>query len=376
MEKNTQLRESSSSVAFSPYMKKLVSLITLTSLTAMFVAMCAAVFSVTGIATLFAGAALSAGIMASALELGKLVSISFLYQYWEKIPRGLKAYLLTAAVILMLITSAGIYGYLSSAYAKVAATPLQLNADIEATQGRIQTIEQDIERKNQRLNQLIELRSQQETRLDNLVSKSTTGNNTTIRSAQNALNQADKNVTQLQQEITKLANIKDSLNQVSISKNVEIQTNSDIGTFVYIAKAFGVSLDTVVKWFTLIIVLVFDPLAVALVIAVNFLLKQNQSSEENILKKEINNKPSINNDVGDKEPYEVYVTEVPKHEQIIETTQQPQVEPETKPQLSDIPPIGNDPQYFLRGDFDWSKHETWETYRPAVNYYNNYIAPR
>lgn len=256
------------------------SLITITSLTATFVALCAAVFSVTGIAKLFAGAALSAAVMASALELGKIVSISFLYQYWTEIPKTLKYYLSVAAIILMVITSAGIYGYLSSAYAKVAATPLQLNADIQTVSGRVRSIEQDIQRKNDRINQLISLRSQQETRLDNLVTKSTTGNNSTIRGAQNSLNQADRNIAQIQKEITELSATRDSLNGITISKQVEIETNGDIGTFVYIAKVFGTSLDTVVKWFTLVIVFVFDPLAVALVIAVNFLLKSKDTTED------------------------------------------------------------------------------------------------
>lgn len=275
------------------------SLITATSLTATFVALCAAVFSVTGIAKLFAGAALSAGIMASALELGKIVSISFLYQYWEKIPKTLKYYLCTAAVILMVITSAGIYGYLSSAYAKVASTPLALNADIKTVQGRVQSIEQDIQRKTDRLNQLISLRTQQETRLDNLVSKSTTGNNTIIKSAQNALNQADKNVTLLQNEITNLSAQRDSLNGIGISKSLQIETNSDIGTFVYIAKILGTNLDTVVKWFTFVIVLVFDPLAIALVVAVNFLLKNQTTSEQ---------PPQ---ETSSDEPYQIYTPEAP-----------------------------------------------------------------
>lgn len=250
------------------------SLITITSLTATFVALCAAVFSVTGIAKLFAGAAFTVAIMASALELGKIVSISFLYQYWSEIPKALKYYLTTASFILMVITSAGIYGYLSSAYAKVAATPLQLSADIATTTSKVTSVEQDIVRKNNRLNQLISLRAQQETRLDNLIGKSTTGNTSSIRSTQAQLVQADKNVVDLQKEITVLSSTKDSLSAISTSTQVEIETNGDIGTFVYIAKTFGVSLDTVVKWFTLVIVLVFDPLAVALVIAINFLLKK------------------------------------------------------------------------------------------------------
>ena len=282
------------------YMNTKKSLITITSFTATFVALCAAVFSVTGISKLFAGAALSAAIMASALELGKIVSISFLYQYWKEIPKTLKYYLSVSSIILMIITSAGIYGYLSSAYAKVAATPLALTADIKTVQGRVNTIEQDIKRKEDRLTQLITLRSQQETRMDQLVSKSASGNNATIRSAQSALNQADKSVVDMQKEITVLSTERDSLNAVGISKNLEIETNGDIGTFVYIAKILGTNLDTVVKWFTLVIVLVFDPLAVALVIAINFLIKNNTVKT-----------PMQTPQVTDEEPYTIYKSTPP-----------------------------------------------------------------
>ncbi len=65
-----------------------------------------------------------------------------------------------------------------------------------------------------------------------------------------------------------------------MTKEVEINTNSDIGTFVYISKAIGVELDTVVKWFILIIVLVFDPLSICLVLAYNFLVKREDKPEE------------------------------------------------------------------------------------------------
>jgi len=356
------------------------SLITVTSLTATFVALCAAVFSVTGIAKLFAGAALSAAVMASALELGKIVSISFLYQYWKEIPRALKSYLSIAAVVLMIITSAGIYGYLSSAYAKVAATPLQLSADIQATDGRIGSIEQDIKRKEDRLNQLITLRSQQETRLDELVSKSTTGNTTTIRSAQSALTAADRNVTTLQNEISKLSEQRDSLRAITIGKQVEIETNGDIGTFVYIAKMFGVSLDTVVKWFTLTIVLVFDPLAVALIIAVNFLLKKKDDEVE----PKLESKPSAEkiltpNTIKQNitEPIETQtvpdlVSEVPT---VTETPIEKILREEPPHSLSSITHQGKDSQYFTRGDFDWSNRELWESNPIAVSYYNDRVKP-
>jgi len=372
-------------------MNKRNSLIALTSLTATFVAICAAVFSVTGIAKLFAGAAWSAAIMASALELGKIVSISFLYQYWKEMPKMLKTYLSISAVVLMIITSAGIYGYLSSAYAKVAATPLQLTADIQTVDNRVKSVEQDIKRKEDRLNQLITLRSQQENRLDQLVSRSQTGNTSTIRSAQNSLNAADRNVTALQNEISKLSAERDSLNAIGIGKQVEIETNGDIGTFVYIAKIFGVSLDTVVKWFTLIIVLVFDPLAVALVIAVNFLVKNKDTEKKETLIEQ----PAIEN-LPIKEPLPVITPTTTVIEEKTKPVKKPKKRsskpkepyqiyvPETQPILEDnfeppTPPVfvePSDPQYFARGDFDWSKTYMWENNPNAVKYYNNYIKSR
>jgi len=339
-------------------MKKIVSLVTLTSLTATFIAICAAIFSVTGIAKLFAGAALSAAVMASSLELGKIVSISFLYQYWEKISKTLKFYLITASVVLMFITSAGIYGYLSAAYAKVAATPLALSADIQTTQGRVTSLEQDIKRKEDRLNQLITLRSQQETRLDQMVSKSTTGNSSTIRTAQNALNQADRNVTTLQKEITNLSAQRDSLNGISISKRVEIETNGDIGTFVYIAKVLGTDLDTVVKWFTLVIVLVFDPLAVALVIAVNFLLKHGKDEPvkaEELPIKELSivePHPETQENVileEPMEPYQIYVNKEPEKSSITE-------EDVLKKYLDTN---GNGIPDWMESDFNWDDTSKW-----------------
>jgi hypothetical protein len=195
----------------------------------------------------------------------------------------------------MIITSAGIYGYLSAAYAKVAADPLRKTADIQTADTKVISLEQDITRKNDRLNQLIGLRAQQENRLDGLINKSQSGNSSMIRSAQSTLTAADKSVKDLQIEISTLSSIRDSLNTIKITKQVEIETNGDIGTFVYIAKAFNLSLDTVVKWFTLIIVVVFDPLAVALVIAINFLLKKDGI---------VNNTPIIETV---EEPYSVYV---------------------------------------------------------------------
>jgi len=261
---------------FGEKMSKFFNFKTLVSFTALTIAGCAALFSVTGIGTLFAGAAVSAMVMASALELGKLVGISFLYRYWTEVPKALKTYLSVASVILIIITSAGIYGYLSSAYAKVAADPLKMNAEVQILNSQAETIDEEIKRKTQRLDQIISLRGQQENRIDDLIAKSTTGSNTTIRNAQNQLTELNRTANTLQQEINQASARRDSLRAKSLTTDVAITTNSDIGTFVYISRAIGVPLDTVVKWFILVIVLVFDPLSICLVLAYNFLIKREE----------------------------------------------------------------------------------------------------
>jgi hypothetical protein len=256
------------------HMSKFFNFKSLVSFTALTIAGCAALFSVTGIGTLFAGAAVSAMVMASALELGKLVGISFLYRYWTEIPKALKGYMAVASIVLIVITSAGIYGYLSSAYAKVAADPLKMNAEVQILNSQATTLDEEIERKTQRLDQIIALRGQQENRIDNLIGKSTSGNNSAIRTAQNSLTELNRTANTLQQEINRASAQRDSLRAKSLTTDVAITTNSDIGTFVYISRAIGVELDTVVKWFILVIVLVFDPLSICLVLAYNFLVKR------------------------------------------------------------------------------------------------------
>jgi hypothetical protein len=300
-------------------LEKFIDFKTLVFISAMFITGCAALFSVSGIGKLFAGAALSAVVMASSLELGKIVSISFLYRYWTEINKALKWYLMSSAVVLMLITSAGIYGYLSAAYAKVAAGPLKTTAEMGTLQSQANTIDQDIQRKNTRLEQIIGLRTQQETRLDQLISRSTTGTSSAVRSVQNQINQYDKDVKELQNEISQLSSQRDELLAQRSQKEVEINTNSDIGTFVYIANIFGVSLDTIVKWFTLIIVLVFDPLAVALIIGFNFLVKRDEKNTTEIKTEQepvwtVYGEKEVRNEDSEEQPHPLESETVPQED--------------------------------------------------------------
>ena len=108
--------------------KKEFSIIVLIS--ALILSVCSAYYSVIGISTLFSGAAMSVGIMAVTLEIGKLVTASYLFRFWSETKVWLRAYLSLAILILMIITSAGIFGYLSYAYQKSALEHKASNSQI------------------------------------------------------------------------------------------------------------------------------------------------------------------------------------------------------------------------------------------------------
>lgn len=141
---------------------------------ALSVAGCAAYFSIWGLSQLFAGASTAVIIMASVLEVGKIVTTTALHNYWNKLAKALRIYLTISVVVLMLITSAGIYGFLSNAY-QSTANKLEIHEGeigvLDAKKSTFQKNSDDnqkiIEGKMKRLEQLSNLRGNQETRLDN-----------------------------------------------------------------------------------------------------------------------------------------------------------------------------------------------------------------
>ena len=234
----------------------------LLAFTALLVAGCAAYFSVLGIATLFSGHFWSVVIMAGSLELGKLVSTSFLYRYWNKTVWFLKIYMIAAVLVLMGITSLGIYGYLSSGYQVNAGKTELIDNKASLIVQQKDNISKEIEQINNRINTLNEARKSQETRLpqmSRLAAKPVYED--MARSAEEI-----KGLTGRAQELQTLVFEKD--NEL-ITLNSEGNAVHDIGTFKFVAESVGLPLDTVVKLFILIIVLVFDPLAVSLVLAYN-----------------------------------------------------------------------------------------------------------
>ena len=229
---------------------------------ALLVAGCAAYFSVLGIATLFSGHFWSVVIMAGSLELGKLVSTSFLYRYWKKIVWFLKIYMIAAVLVLMGITSLGIYGYLSSGYQVNAGKTELIDNKASLIVQQKDNISKEIEQINSRINTLNEARKSQEARLPQMSRRSAAPvYEDMARSAEEI-----KGLNTRVQELQTLVFEKDNELIVLKSDGNEVH---DIGTFKFVAESVGLPLDTVVKIFILIIVLVFDPLAVALVLAYN-----------------------------------------------------------------------------------------------------------
>lgn len=245
------------------------------ALSALSVSASAAVYSITGLSMLFAGASTAVMIMASSLEISKLVIASLLYQYWNKLNKILRIYLTIAAVILILITSAGIYGYLSSAYQKTADQTSIVDsrvASLETKKKLYENTRAGILQEKQSLSELKGSLSKGSTtqftdRKGNLVVRS---NNASIKQIESA-SKSDEKLS------SKLDVVNDSIFSIE-SKILEIKTSStadsELGPLKYLSALTGITMDRIINWYILVIIFVFDPLAIALVIAANFAFAQ------------------------------------------------------------------------------------------------------
>jgi hypothetical protein len=266
---------------------------------ALLVAVNAAVFSVTGLSMLFAGASLSVMIMAGSLEFAKLVAASFLYFYWNKLGGLIKAYITSAILILIFITSLGIYGFLTAAY--------QTTSDeLALMDRRIETIEL---RKSLFSNQLELARNEQDLinqTIRDLSGGLTSGTTvqfidqesgqlvtTTSAAARRTLEtQLNNAVTQRDLLSNRVIALSDSVASMDVNI-IDIRTGTEvageIGPLRFISNVSGLDMDTVVNLLALLIVFVFDPLAVTLVIAFNMGLKINAEDkiQKSLEKKEL-----------------------------------------------------------------------------------------
>jgi len=248
----------------------------LVGLSAIVVAGCAAFFSVTGLGVLFSGASTAVMVMAGALEFAKLVAATYLKQQWDTIKGFNKWYLATSVATLMLITSAGIFGYLSNAFQQQNLELQKVERDIAVYQTQITKNDLEIARYTTQLTNQQNIRNSQEANISKVVERD--GN--TSRLTQMVKN-ADAEITTISKRIDALTiqnNV--ALDSINSIKNNNIELEREVGGFRFVAEAFNIPLNDVVKFFILLIVLVFDPLAVALIIAFNGLI--NKGKEEGI----------------------------------------------------------------------------------------------
>ena len=242
---------------------------TLVALAAILIAGSAAYFSVTGLGVLFSGAAIAVMVMASSLEFAKLVTATYLKQEWDQIKGLSKWYLTSAVVILMLITSAGIFGYLSNAFQ-------QQNLKLEQVQREVDVWNNKIKLTNDQITTLQGQQKDLSNTQNTLITKGNV-NSRLIRSADNR----DRQSTKISNKINALQDSIVAYNgKINEIKNNNIEIEREVGGFRFVAEAFGVELNSVVKFFIILIVVVFDPLAVALIISFNQLTMGNKRKED------------------------------------------------------------------------------------------------
>ena len=295
----------------------------------------AAYYSVFGLSSLFAGARTEVVIMAAALEFSKLIIASYLHNHWDK-AGWMKWYLTLAVGVLMVITSAGIYGFLTSAYQKTADQLGVLDKQVQV-----------IELKKDRFQESLDGYASERTQLNTSISELTKGlsNNvitytdadgnqvTTTSSATRRVltQQLDDMKSQRDVVSIKMESLTDSITSLEL-KVLDLESNNEVagevGPLRYMAQITGRPMNVIVNWFTLLIVFVFDPLAISMVIALNKLTNKTKdygNEDNNVnLNFDISDDTTIDSreDVDDKHGNEVSVPSNEVADERVEVTKE------------------------------------------------------
>ena len=243
----------------------------LTLFTALAISAVAAYYSIIGLIAIFSAAVIPIAVMGVVLETGKLVTASWLYHYWKRVNGLLKTYLISAVIILMFITSMGIFGFLSKAHIEQTTITSDKSLEISSVQSEIERHKKDIFRAEQSL-QL----------LDNALIKYTDLGAVTkgLNARKEQQGERDELNESIQSATDKIATLTEK--QFRLKKE-QLQIQSEVGPIRYIAELiYGESsqsvLEDAVRWVIIIIVFVFDPLAVLLLISANITLKEESKS--------------------------------------------------------------------------------------------------
>jgi hypothetical protein len=209
-------------------------------------------FSIYGLSQIYAAAAIAIIIMGASLELGKLMTASFLYRHWKTSHWALKTYLTVALLVLMSITSIGVFGFLTAAVQKDNIPLTEISQKVESDKVELQRY---IDRKNQ---------------IDQQVSSVS---NNAVKSKRQLMQSFNEEYKGLQPKIDALTT------EINELQTRQVNVEAKIGPIMYVAQALGLDPKSAVVILTLLIVSVFDPLAVALTIAVNHSVEKDKKPE-------------------------------------------------------------------------------------------------
>lgn len=226
-------------------------------LIALLVSGSAAYYSITGLSKIFQGAKTEVIVMTTALEVAKIFVIIILHGYWDRLNKALKYYLISVAVVLMLITSVGVYGFLSNAYQKSKIASIQYNSNNDIYQSKKKLFEDKLKNQEKVINVIN----------SNIQNYTTSGEISKVN--QQIKLKEEANILQ--------SSYIDSINVYEINslKTLnELNTKTELGPLQFISKLINSSPDSVVNWFIVLIIFVFDPLGIVLVISSLFVLNQ------------------------------------------------------------------------------------------------------
>ena len=251
----------------------------LIAFSALTVSTSAAFYSVSGLSKLFAGASLEVIIMAGSLEFAKLVTASLLYQYWDTINKTLRTYLSIATIILVLITSMGIYGFLSAAYQETYSKLSIQENKTKFLEQKKDFYESDVKRYDQDLKiigtSINTLSTAKSSQIQVRDTSSSTGfrntiSTTELRMAQRRIEVEEQNRAKIQskREIAADSLQKYQLQILELDNNTEVA--GELGPLQYLSSLTGYPMGKIINVLLLIIIFVFDPLAISLVVAANF----------------------------------------------------------------------------------------------------------
>lgn len=249
--------------------------------TAIGVSVVAAYYSIIGLVSIFAAAVIPVAIMGSVLEVGKLVAISWLYHNWEYTHKILKAYLMFSIFVLMFITSLGIFGFLSKAHIDQTLSTSNNDIEVNILNNQIENKQRSISDKEKVIRQLDDII---QTLIDAKRIRGREGS-VAIRKLQEpdrkGLTNAIENDIMVMQELRV---------RKSVLKKEQVSFEAEIGPIKYIAELFYGNeapqsvLEESVRWIIIIIIFVFDPLAVLLLLAANIGLAKKNRNTATILK--------------------------------------------------------------------------------------------